>query len=341
MKANTLKLSFSKLSAPEQLDVLDYCYSLVHKADDPTEACNNVKTAGGCVCPSCKIHATRYGKTASGQQRYYCKKCKKTFVMTACTPISRTKKNSTVWRKYFECFVGQKSLRTTAKDCGISLPTAFLWRHKILDCLEQSNRTIKVEGTIQMDETFINDSYKGNYHHKIELPRLARKHGKHAQKRGLSREKLCIPCAVDSAGHQVAIVANRGKTSVKALYAAYGNRIALNSDICSDSEKSYRILANRNSCTLHAMPSGATTHKGYNIQRVNALHSEIEKMRVMTKNVASKYLNGYLAFCCWKYGKSNLSTSELVCSLMNSVFQQSTKTTWENVSCRKAIPILV
>jgi transposase-like protein len=341
MKPSTIIKMFSQLSHESQIELLNECYSLLYPASAPERVCADIRTSKGYTCPHCSGNAIRHGKTAAGGQRYRCKQCGRTFVITAKTPIGYTKKSGTTWRKYLECFVNQKPLRKSAKDCGISLPTAFLWRHKILDCLEQARKTTSVEGYIQMDETFINISYKGNYHGKIELPRKPRLHGERPNMRGLSREKLCIPCAVDSAGHNVAIVANRGKTSVNALMAAYGNKIVPNSNICSDSEKSYRSLANMTSCCLHAIPSGAISHNGYNIQRVNALHSEIERMRSATRNVASKYLNGYLAYCCWKSGKGNQSTSEQVVSLMQEMFLPNIDTKWETVSCRKAIPVLV
>jgi len=51
---------------------------------------------------------------------------------------------------------------------------------------------------IEMDETFVPLSYKGN-HKKIgfTMPRPARKRGKQIKKRGISNEQVCIATAID------------------------------------------------------------------------------------------------------------------------------------------------
>lgn len=56
-------------------------------------------------------------------------------------------------------------LRKTAEICDISLPTAFVWRHKILDTLQEMMNEVKLNGVVQADETFLFISFKSN--HKI------------------------------------------------------------------------------------------------------------------------------------------------------------------------------
>lgn len=46
-------------------------------------------------------------------------------------------------------------LRKTAKICDISLPTAFVWRHKILDTPQAIMNETTLNGVVEADETFL------------------------------------------------------------------------------------------------------------------------------------------------------------------------------------------
>ena len=55
------------------------------------------------------------------------------------------------------------SICKTAAVCGIHRNTAFIWRHKILDALQNMADEVKLDGIIEADETFFAISYKGNH----------------------------------------------------------------------------------------------------------------------------------------------------------------------------------
>lgn len=67
-------------------------------------------------------------------------------------------------------------LQKCAKECGITLYTAFTWRHKILDTLQNMINDVTLDGMVEADETFTNVSYKGN-HKNFKLPRKSFKRG--------------------------------------------------------------------------------------------------------------------------------------------------------------------
>ena len=46
------------------------------------------------------------------------------------------------------------SIRKAAEKCGINKSTAFEWRHKILDALQNMAESVKLDGIIEGDETF-------------------------------------------------------------------------------------------------------------------------------------------------------------------------------------------
>ncbi|MDR3589856.1 MAG: hypothetical protein P4N41_09365 [Negativicutes bacterium] len=93
-------------------------------------------------CPRCggiavKRNGTYQPKNSPGKrQRYLCNDCHHTFGDLTFSPLAGTH-HPEKWAEYFGCMAGKISLRETAKLLGISLSTAFLWRHKILSPLQQ------------------------------------------------------------------------------------------------------------------------------------------------------------------------------------------------------------
>ena len=77
--------------------------------------------------------------------------------------ISGTRKDLAVWEKYIDCMMNGLSICKTAAACGIHRNTAFIWRHKILDALQNMADEVKLDGIIEADETFFAISYKGNH----------------------------------------------------------------------------------------------------------------------------------------------------------------------------------
>lgn len=86
--------------------------------------------------------------------------------------------------------VEKYSLRKTAEICKINLATAFVWRHKILDALQNMMNQTTLDGVVEADETFFSLSFKG-YHKNFRLPRLAKRRGTAATRSGLSKEHVC------------------------------------------------------------------------------------------------------------------------------------------------------
>ena len=57
--------------------------------------------ANGRVCPVCgATHVVRNGKRKDGTQKYICKDCGKSFVITTNSIVSGTRKDFNVWIKY-------------------------------------------------------------------------------------------------------------------------------------------------------------------------------------------------------------------------------------------------
>lgn len=255
--------------------------------------------ANGRVCPHCgSVHAVRNGHRADGTQRYLCRDCKKSFVVTANSIVSGTKKPLAVWEMYIDCMMNGLSIRKSAKVCGIHKNTAFAWRHKILDALQNMADTVSLDGIVEADETFFPISYKGNHSKNVNfnMPRDAHKRGNMSNMRGISREKVCVPCAVNRTGLSIAQITNTGRASTKDLHRLYDGRINSESTLITDKMHSYVRFAKANGIELVQLKNGKAKKGIYNIQHINSYHSLLKRFLRRFNGVSTKYLNNYLVW---------------------------------------------
>lgn len=266
---------------------------------DLKEYVENQRFVEGRVCPHCgSIHVVRNGKRPDGAQRYVCRDCKKSFVANSNSITSGTRKDFSVWEKYIDCMLNGMSLAKSAVICGIHKNTAFAWRHKILDALQIMAQNVKLCGIIEADETFFAISYKGNHKKSktFTMPRSAHKRGHSTHLRGLSREKVCVPCAVNRNGLSIAKITNTGRVSTKDLHHIYDGRIENNSTIVTDKMNSYVRFTNANNLKLVQLKTGKAKKGIYNIQHINNYHSQLKRFLSGFNGVSTKYLNNYLVW---------------------------------------------
>ena len=266
---------FDTLSDQEKAQFLGKCIESVNKNNIPKqsladntmfEEIENIRFDNGRVCPFCgSVHIVRNGhiKNDKNTQRFLCRDCKKSFVISSNSVVSRTRKELGIWQKYIECMIDHKSVRKSARICGIHRNTAFIWRHKILDSLQEMQSYVKMKDIVEADETYFEVSYKGN--HKgcpltrkddfvaFDFGRLAHHRGKGAdsyhfdekqgkyvadkKKRGLSNNQVCVPCAVTRNGLSVAKVGKLGKADTYTIDKILGDKITSTSTLCTDKEK--------------------------------------------------------------------------------------------------------
>lgn len=114
----------------------------------------------GLICPNCDCpDAIKYGKY-NNIQRFRCCACGRTYTFKSNTFIAGTH-NIEKWNKYIECFKSGLSVRKCAKLVGISIPTAFSWRHRILSALKIEKVT-RFVGNVEVISKKIRKCEKGN-----------------------------------------------------------------------------------------------------------------------------------------------------------------------------------
>ena len=242
------------------------------------------------------------GTRRDGTQRYLCRDCGKSFIPSSHSVTSRTRKRLSVWADYLRCMMDRKTLKESAEECQISVCTAFAWRHKILDALRELAGRACLDGTVEADETYFNVSYKGNHtkSRDFTMPRPAHKRGDDVHTKGLSSEKVCVPCAVSDRGIAYAKPVKLGKVSSECIKAAFDQVISPGAVLCTDREKAYLALAEQKGLDLVQMDTGCciTRKEGktLGIQRVNAYHNVLKGFIRMFHGVSTKHLESYIVW---------------------------------------------
>jgi transposase-like protein len=172
-------------------------------------------------------------------------------------------------------------------------------RHKILNALD-CVQTDTVGDVVEMDETFVAESFKGNHVKSgFQMPRKARKRGHEITMRGLSREQICIGTAIDRRNNLIMGMAGRGRVSYAELERLYDGHVLERSTICTDSLSSYRKLSTKLNAVHKAIPSGKHSDGIFHLNHVNSLHSRFKTWLDRFHGVSTKFLGNYLAWFKW------------------------------------------
>ena len=292
-----------------------------------------------CCCPRCKsINVVKNGHK-DNIQRFKCKDCGKTFTFSNNTILFSTKKDLYTWKKYCECFLDKKPLRRCAEVCDISLETAFRWRHKILDALQNMQSEVTLKGIVESDETFFDLSFKGTKKENFSIPRESRHRGHSNSVRGLSCEQVCVPCLVNHEGLSVGQISNLGKPTIHDLEKVIDGRIEQGSVFVTDSLKGYQKVAVSNELVHVRIPRGKHKSGAFNIQTVNSYHSELKRLvDHYFKGVATKYLNNYIVYNNFVNFAKNTFINKLN-KLEDFVFTTKCLTRSSEIKFRSAIPV--
>ena len=241
------------------------------------------------ACPRCgSLHFAKAGNK-DGRQRFKCKACFKTFNALTGTPMARLRLSE----KHIEngqCMIGGLSIRKTARELGVSVPTAFLWRHRFLQA-QQEVQPALLSGVVEVDETYFLESFKGQ---RKNLPRPSKKRGTPAAKAGLSAEQIPVLVARDrsSSATLTAVLPSRKAKDI-------GDRLlpVLSTDslLCSDGASAYRIIAKTKGIEVKSTPNKKSAGI-YHINNVNAYDSRLKGWVFRFKGVATKYLPNYLGW---------------------------------------------
>lgn len=333
---NVLKQLFDNLQETDK----DAFLKLLLKEGEETTSEVTQKVVS--VCPHCgSKHFVKNGATHAGSQRYLCRDCHKSFVEDSGTILYYTQKSLGTWQKYIKCMLDKLPLRRCADECGISLPTAFAWRHKILDALQNMMNSVTLDGVVEADETFFRISYKGNHKKSLsfQMPRAAKKRGTAAKKRGISKEQVCVPCGVNLDGKSVAQIANLGKPCVVDIQKVLGGHIEPETVFVTDALRAYQKISYDMGLEHIRIPRKKRIMGVFNIQTINSYHARLKDLVLgVFHGVATKYLNNYLVYHNFvNFAKEPRKEKQRI--LMNFIRETFCVVRTADIPCRAAVPV--
>ena len=277
-------------------------------------------------CESSKI--IKDGKDKNGKQRYRCSSCGCRFTSTSFSVVSNSHCSLEKWHKYIQLLLNGSSLAECAKQCEISVRTAFLWRHKILNILQRDQDNRAMNGIVETDDMFFSISYKGNHKNskKFTMPRPAFQRG--TDNRGPIGQKACVMCAVERKGHTYGEVLGIGHANDIMLSHAFKERLLEDTIVVTDKAHNLKEYFNSSKIELiqtaaHSNPRNQNSPpevKGaYHIQNVNNLHKRFRDFMKHYNGVATKYLNHYVNLYIWIENHKKINNVNLRKELLDTI----------------------
>ena len=146
-----------------------------------------------------------------------------------------------------------------------------------------------------MDETYFLYSEKGQRKIKDRKPRIR---GGFAKKRGISNEQVCVLVTRDRDIVTFSQTLGMGHLTKEQLDKAIGHKLSSENVLCTDAWRGLKTYATEKDISIYQVKSdGKTRTKGlYHIQNVNNYHRRLKGWIQRFNEVATKYLNNYLAW---------------------------------------------
>lgn len=295
MKLKELQTRLSHLSEADRVRIYEQIFRLVSQYDyDFNKEELKQKESEGCICPHCGSLKSRKNGVIKGVQRFICNDCKKNFRPSTGSATVNLKKKE-LFKMYIPQMLAGKSIRSCAKEVGISIQTSFDWRHKILSSFNKQQDDIKLSGVCESDDIYFTFSNKGERN----LDRPPRKRGKgvfESKKRGISNDKIAVIISADRKGNKHLKAVKRGRISADDIESILKDKIEPKSILCTDMHRSYTSFAKKNKIEHHTIKASAKEYKRgtFHVQHINFIASDLKLWISDFKGVSTKYLQNYL-----------------------------------------------
>ena len=285
-----LKKQIQSLSEVDRKQLLsDLHIEHYEKGDYVSKVLKKKEDKSPVSCPHCSSSEVISRGSHKGVRKYQCKACSKYFSSNYGTALHGIHKKDK-WQQYIECMNEGFSIQKSADRVGISYRTSFIWRHKILSTLSETEPA-KLGGIVEADDTYFPYSEKGSRN-------LKRKPRKRGDSRMIDKKsKVPVVVATDRKGNNVLKVAGTGTLRRVELRSKMAGKFEPDTILCSDGALVYKGLADQEGIQ-HVISSHlgrpVAKNKAYNIQAVNQLHKELKQFMARFNGVSTKYLQNYM-----------------------------------------------
>lgn len=280
---------------------------------------NNYNNTISC-CPHCKSNSIiKNGKNRLLKQRYKCKSCGKIFCSSTFSPLYYSKKPLSYWINYFICMCNCLSVRNSANKTGIHRNTSFHWRHKTLYCLK-SILSSNLEGTIEIDETYFNNSRKSVNRKQTLNNDSCNSNFYH---------KVCVVSCIDENNNIFSKTACLNTPSSSVINSLLHPIIPIKSVICTKNSYRYESFAKLHDLEIHKISRVSVDPiSKFNLFKVRTFERALHRLITKFRGVSVKYMDFYISWNKWKTLNSQ-----------NSLFQIIKTTAYSIVHCGENLKI--
>jgi transposase-like protein len=310
MDIDELKKVIKSLSSEQRKQLLsDLNIEHYEKGDYVSKALVEKENKNPIYCPHCKSGDIVSRGNHKGVKHYQCKNCSRYFSGNYGTALHWIHKREK-WQQYIECMNEKLTIQQSAERVGISYKTSFIWRHKILCTLKDTEPNL-LEGIVEADDTYFRYSEKGSRN----LKRKPRRRG--SGNMTLNENKVPVVVATDRKGNSLLNVAGKGTVKRKQLRTLMAGKFHPQAILCSDGANVYKGLAIQEGIQhvkSARLGRPIARYKAYNIQTVNQLQKDLKEYMARFNGVSTKYLQNYLYW--FLLGKKKLADSDKIKQLI-------------------------
>ncbi|MEI8226563.1 MAG: IS1595 family transposase [Bacteroidota bacterium] len=264
-----------------------------------TTAINELPATIMSSCPYCQSKLLIKHGARQGIQRYKCKSCRKSFTSATGTSHFHLQKKDKFEDYKTLMEQGYIPLKDMAAKIGISIQTAFDWRHKILINLKETNN--QFEGLTEIDDLWFLYSQKGR-----KGLKYARKRGG-SHRRGDNNFQVKLLITADRNTTKDLSVVRIGRLKKSDIERKVGGQFVQGSTLISDKHRSIASFAKSEGLAHVSFLAKKHTAGGdYHIQNVNNIAARLKKaVNHELRGVSTKYLQCYANWFAFIEGKKN------------------------------------
>ncbi len=261
------------------------------------------------ICPRCNCEYVTKAGISDDRQVYKCKKCGYRFRETAKSLVYYSHKYYLLM-DYIKCMLEGKSLRACAREVGISLPTSFKWRHKILSAIQGLEGGINFSGITEADELLMQYSEKGRRYKTLE---------EKEQAMNTVHTKVAVLVMTDREGNLLFKHTGENRVQNSQIKEELKRRVSEKNLICFKPNDEFQQAVSQSPSKKVIVKSPTEKvlirrkTKGLAVYSVNIVEKKITDFLIWMirfRGVATKYLQNYLMWFVVmnKYLKANVES---------------------------------
>jgi transposase-like protein len=244
------------------------------------------------LCPDCNSSNVIKNGLQNDVQNYRCKDCGRQFRVTTGTFMYGIHDKGKML-EYIRCMAVGMTLRECAKVVGISLPTSFFWRHRVLCALQSFEDNVNFCGIVELEELLMNYSEKGRKKKRAKIEKIAKTTTKKLKIK--KPKKVAVLAATDRSGNILFKKLEDNRVRANHVEEFLKSRIPSDAVICGSNKKAFKT-ANAEHIKHKEITNKNKMKRGiYSVSTVNEkIKDFVGWIYFKFHGVATKYLTNYI-----------------------------------------------